>query len=249
MSSDKELRRWVQDRLYALLGFAEANVASYILAVAKKTSNAASLAAQLVSQGLPAGSETQSFAQELLGRLAPQSKGPSQYSQQQKQAAQIAKQNAKYGLLEDEEDYLPPQPPRSDQTSKASTSGRDERAAGGKVERHIRCAEIRLYSFKAFLLNSGYFWVCLPRCFGQASIRPQQWRGEECAPTQTQAPTPQSDFHPTPCFSKRMGGRNEKQQLVSPKRHSFLTRQQHVSSPVCAGKRSPEPQRTIKEMR
>jgi len=48
---EKELRRWVSSRLHDLLGFSESTVAQFVLSVAKKHSNAESLAAVLKQQG------------------------------------------------------------------------------------------------------------------------------------------------------------------------------------------------------
>lgn len=101
-SEEKQLKAWVAERLHSLLGFADGNVASFILAVAKKHTAAGSLAAALHQQGLPTSQETLGFAGELLGRLPRKATGPSTYAVQQKVARAFVKKNASYDLLQDD---------------------------------------------------------------------------------------------------------------------------------------------------
>ncbi|MEW5302705.1 MAG: hypothetical protein WDW36_005459 [Sanguina aurantia] len=101
-SEEKQLKAWVAERLHSLLGFADGNVASFILSVAKKHTAAGSLAAALHQQGLPTSQETLGFAGELLGRLPRKVAGPSAYAVQQKVARAFVKKNATYDLLQDD---------------------------------------------------------------------------------------------------------------------------------------------------
>ena len=50
---ERVLKSWVSDKLHDILGFAEGALASYVIALGKKASDAGSLASQLASQGLP----------------------------------------------------------------------------------------------------------------------------------------------------------------------------------------------------
>lgn len=104
MASDKELRTWVQDRMHGLVGFADSTTAAFIVSSAKKQPSSAALTTMLESTGFPAGAATQSFVCDLLARVAPAAKAPSAYAQQQKAAASMVRQNARYGLLDDEEE-------------------------------------------------------------------------------------------------------------------------------------------------
>ena len=63
-----------------------------------------------VMQGLPAGSATLSFAEDLLSRI-PRSNGsaPNAYKQQERAAAELVRRNASYAMVldEDEDDAAP----------------------------------------------------------------------------------------------------------------------------------------------
>ncbi len=50
--ADKQLKDWVSDQLYALLGFSEDALASYIISLAKRASGVAGLSSQLEGQVL-----------------------------------------------------------------------------------------------------------------------------------------------------------------------------------------------------
>ena len=46
---ERALKSWVSDKLHDILGFAEGALASYVIALGKKASDAGSLASQLAS--------------------------------------------------------------------------------------------------------------------------------------------------------------------------------------------------------
>ena len=108
-SADKETRRWVEDQLHAILGMSEKALAEYICSIAKKQTDASSLANLLAQQGFPdKSSVTLSFATELLDRLPSSSRqtkrAVSEYKIKEKEAARAARKNETYGLLLDDDD-------------------------------------------------------------------------------------------------------------------------------------------------
>lgn len=123
MAEEKELKRWVADKLHSVLGFSESAVASYIVSVAKKHTNADSLAKVLQQQGLPTGAETVAMAQELLAKMPRAGKpaAPSAAQLEARQAKTILKKNLQYGLLEAAPGEIPAQ--KSQPQLQPSTSG------------------------------------------------------------------------------------------------------------------------------
>lgn len=126
---EKALKSWVSQQLHTLLGFAESHVSSYIIAVAKKHTSPESLAVVLRSQGLPPGSETNSFAGALIQRLqgsssaAPRSASADEVAR----AKALVRKNRQYGLLEDDLEpggepstSMPPPPDRPESGKGAS---------------------------------------------------------------------------------------------------------------------------------
>ena len=74
-------------------GFAESAVVSYVISNGKKATKAADLAKSLVGAGLPAGSETERFAAELMGRIPRAGATVSAYRQQERAALAVTVQN------------------------------------------------------------------------------------------------------------------------------------------------------------
>lgn len=75
-------------------GFAEGAVVAYVISLAKKASNAGTLAARLQGEaGLPASSATQTFASELLARVPRAGAAVNTYQQQEKAAISVARKN------------------------------------------------------------------------------------------------------------------------------------------------------------
>lgn len=154
--ADKELREWVSDQLYALVGFSEDALVGYVITLAKRASGTAGLtsqlegqvrlfhhrkllAHQLIPQGLPSGSATRSFATELINRISRPSRkatATANYRQQEAQAAALAARNAQYGLLDDEDDDQmgPAPPPPPDEPD----SGKKKRKALRKKDKVVQ---------------------------------------------------------------------------------------------------------------
>lgn len=104
MSNEKDLKRWIADQLYALVGSSASVIESYILALAKKQTSTAGLLVALQSQGLPSDGRLQQFAEQLLARLPHSKKGPSAYQLEQQKAAAFARRSQGYGLIDDDDD-------------------------------------------------------------------------------------------------------------------------------------------------
>ena len=67
-------------------------------------------------QGLPNSTATQQFAEALFNRIPRASAAPNAYQQQERMAAALSRQNAKYTVLSDDEDF-PDEPPPAPTTA------------------------------------------------------------------------------------------------------------------------------------
>ena len=131
---ERALKSWVSDKLHDILGFAEGALASYVIALGKKASDAGSLASQLASQGLPDDGTTRSFAAELMSRVPRAGGGPSAYKRDEREAADVAARNRSYAMLDDEEDDHVPAPAAKEKRGSSKDEKRRERRlrkAGG----------------------------------------------------------------------------------------------------------------------
>lgn len=126
MADDKALKKWVADKLHDILGYSDGTVAAFIVSVAKKHTSPDSLATALRQQGLPATDATTAMARDLLARLprAGAPVGPSAAQIEARQAKQLLKKNATYGLLDDPD---PPPPPRSVQPEPSTKPEKESR--------------------------------------------------------------------------------------------------------------------------
>ena len=102
---DRELRRWVDDRLHTVLGFAESHLTDYVVSLAKSAKSAAGLLGKLHEADVPKTEATQRFAAELFGRV-PRGGGSSAKSsdaaaqKERRDAVNLLKQNASYGFVD-----------------------------------------------------------------------------------------------------------------------------------------------------
>ena len=86
-------------------------------------------------QGLPAGSATLSFAEDLLSRIPQTSAAPNAYRQQERAAAELVRRNASYAMVMDEdEDDAAPAPA----DLPAPTTGK----APKQKEKHVRKSKV-----------------------------------------------------------------------------------------------------------
>lgn len=130
-ANEKDVRRWVEDQLHAILGLSEKALAEYCVSIAKKQGDVDSLSRMLEEQGFPKTSVTTSFSRELLERLPSSSSGSrkravSEYKRKEKEASSLARNNESYGLLlEDEEEEL--------ERAMAKARGKKREKAGEKT--------------------------------------------------------------------------------------------------------------------
>eukprot|EP00899_Mesostigma_viride_P024834 jgi/Mesvir1/5535/Mv15572-RA.1 len=97
MADEKQLRTWVSDSLHSSLGFAEASIVQFVIALAKKARSAATLAQDLASQGV----NDPGFAAELFARVPRKAAGPSAYKEAERSAVSVAKKFSAYALVEE----------------------------------------------------------------------------------------------------------------------------------------------------
>jgi pre-mRNA-splicing factor ATP-dependent RNA helicase DHX16 len=136
-AAEREAKSWIQDKLHGILGFADPNVAAFLLSLARKHSNADSLFTELKrSCSLPGTPEVQTFAAELLRRVPRKGSGPTGAgavaAAQARQARELVKKSAAYGLLAgDEDEEEPPAPAPAPKPPAQPASGRGGPAGPG----------------------------------------------------------------------------------------------------------------------
>lgn len=127
-AAEREVRTWIQDQLHALLGFADANVAAFLLSISRKHTNEDSLFTDLKrSCNLPNTREVHAFAAELLRRAPRRSAAATNAGrlQHQLQARELVRKSATYGLLEGDED---------DQDDEGKAAGPVPGSGGGSAQ-------------------------------------------------------------------------------------------------------------------
>ncbi|KAL6774279.1 hypothetical protein ACKKBG_A24410 [Auxenochlorella protothecoides x Auxenochlorella symbiontica] len=129
MSGDKALRGWVEERLHALLGFAERALVDYVVSIARRAKHPDALCATLEAQGLPASQATRSFAIDLLSRCSGAgtsgaSAAVSAQRQAHAEAVAAARRNQAYSLIVADDD-APGEQPRTAPSPGGPPEGRD----------------------------------------------------------------------------------------------------------------------------
>lgn len=104
--TDEELKLWVTDRLYDILGLAERTTVNFVLALAKKANSVSDLVTKFEESALPATAATQAFARELFAKVPRKAAGPSSYKQQEKEAAAYVKKQKQYSLLDADDEEV-----------------------------------------------------------------------------------------------------------------------------------------------
>ncbi|CAI5949617.1 unnamed protein product [Closterium sp. NIES-65] len=104
MAEEKELKTWVSDQLYQILGYSESSLVSFVIALAKRSSSVSALTSSLSSNGLPASPATSAFASQLASRIPSAKKGPSAYKTEEKAAIEFARRQQQYALLDVDDD-------------------------------------------------------------------------------------------------------------------------------------------------
>ncbi|PSC75579.1 pre-mRNA-splicing factor ATP-dependent RNA helicase DHX16 [Micractinium conductrix] len=140
---DKATRAWVEDQLYALLGFAERALVDYCISLGKKAKDAGGLASTLEGQGLPPGGATRQFASELLQRL-PQGGGAAggaaaaaaaAQRQREAEAAAFARKQQQYSLLVDDEEEAAEEERRRRQQQEQQRQREQQADSGGRGDK------------------------------------------------------------------------------------------------------------------
>ncbi|CAI7793031.1 unnamed protein product, partial [Closterium sp. NIES-54] len=104
MADEKELKTWVSDQLYQILGYSESSLVTFVIALAKRSSSVSALTSSLSSNGLPASPATSAFASQLASRIPSAKKGPSAYKTEEKAAIEFARRQQQYALLDADDD-------------------------------------------------------------------------------------------------------------------------------------------------
>ncbi|KMZ64628.1 hypothetical protein ZOSMA_35G00850 [Zostera marina] len=107
MAEDKRTRQWVSDELMSLMGYSEPVVVKYVIGTTKKASSSTEVYNKLVDYGLSASAATDAFAKQIFARV-PHNNSLSNYEKEEKNAAQLARQQKRYRLIDaDDEDDEP----------------------------------------------------------------------------------------------------------------------------------------------
>jgi hypothetical protein len=133
MASDKEVTRWVGDRLHDILGFSESNTAQFIVALAKRASGVDALVEQLADNDVPVNDSTRAFAGELLSKLGRGSARPAAAAPRGRTQADALAASASYSLmLSDDESSSAVSKPAASKKSKSKAASTTAAAATTK---------------------------------------------------------------------------------------------------------------------
>jgi len=99
-------RRWVEDKLHSIVGFAEGHLADYVCSLASSEKSVQGLLAKLKAADVPMNAATNKFAEELFARVPrrPSSNTSSKLAEQRKSTVALNKQNEQYKMLDDDDD-------------------------------------------------------------------------------------------------------------------------------------------------
>ncbi|KAJ6687473.1 hypothetical protein OIU74_016210 [Salix koriyanagi] len=125
---DDNLKTWVSDNLMSLLGYSQATVVQYIIGISKQASSSAEVFSKLEAFGFPSSTETQSFAQEIFGKVPRKaSDGLNLYQKQEREAAVHKKRfRKKIESEEDEEDEVVKQVEEARRVKRRTSSYEDD---------------------------------------------------------------------------------------------------------------------------
>lgn len=134
MSNESHLKTWVEDKLMSLMGYSKSVVVQYVVRLAKESSSPATLMGKLVEFGFSSSADTRSFAAEIFAKVPHKQSGLSNYEQEEKQAAQFAKKQRSYKLLDADDDEGDDQVPSSGATSQPGKVGSHQKRFRKKSE-------------------------------------------------------------------------------------------------------------------
>ncbi|CAM9175049.1 unnamed protein product [Chrysoparadoxa australica] len=131
---DKEITRWVGDRLHDVLGFSESTTAQFITALAKRAGSAGDLVEQLKDADFPDNAKTRAFAGELIAK-AQQSKSSGSKRPMPRQAvptqAEMLLKAQSYALLSDDEEEKEAKKKKKKKTKGEKVKVRRKAGGGG----------------------------------------------------------------------------------------------------------------------
>ncbi|XP_038688523.1 pre-mRNA-splicing factor ATP-dependent RNA helicase DEAH1 [Tripterygium wilfordii] len=104
MVSDSDLKTWVSDKLFSLLGYSQSAVVQYIVGITKQATTPADVLGKLLECGLPSTRETRAFSEELFARVPRKTSAVNLYKEQEKEAAMLARKQKTYALLDADDD-------------------------------------------------------------------------------------------------------------------------------------------------
>ncbi|CAA7026587.1 unnamed protein product [Microthlaspi erraticum] len=124
--ASNDLKTWVSDKLMVLLGYSQAAVVNYLIAMAKKSKSPTQLVGELVDYGFTSSGETRSFAEEIFARVPRKAAAVNLYQQHEAEAAMLARKQQTYALLDADDDEDEPV------VEKRSTASESRKSDKGK---------------------------------------------------------------------------------------------------------------------
>ncbi|CAN6452456.1 unnamed protein product [Victoria cruziana] len=108
MGDDAQLRTWVSEKLFSLLGYSQPAVVTFVLGISKRSTSPTDVVQKLIENGFSSSTETQRFAEEIYSRVPHKAAGLSSYQKAEKEAALFARKQMEYTLLDadDEDDQV-----------------------------------------------------------------------------------------------------------------------------------------------
>jgi pre-mRNA-splicing factor ATP-dependent RNA helicase DHX16 len=104
--SDKEIVRWVQTELHAIVGFSDRNISEYIVSLASKAKSVSELVKKVVANDIPDNPATQQFCRQLFAKLPHSGNAVAKNTGKKSTNADLIRESETYGLLGDEDDSL-----------------------------------------------------------------------------------------------------------------------------------------------
>ncbi|OMO84112.1 hypothetical protein COLO4_22215 [Corchorus olitorius] len=101
MGSESELRTWVSDKLFSLLGYSQPAIVQFVIQLAKKAKSPADLLGELEAY-VPSSSDSRLFAQQLFDRIPRRASIENIYQKQEREAAILARK--RYTTIPDADD-------------------------------------------------------------------------------------------------------------------------------------------------
>ncbi|KAG1347828.1 pre-mRNA-splicing factor ATP-dependent RNA helicase DEAH1 [Cocos nucifera] len=134
MSNESHLKTWVEDKLMSLMGYSKSVVVQYVIRLAKESSSPDTLMSKLVEFGFSSSIDTRSFAAEMFAKVPHKQSGLTNYQKEEKEAAQFAKKQRSYKLLDADDDEGDDRVPSTSATSQPGKKGSHQKRFRKKSE-------------------------------------------------------------------------------------------------------------------